>query len=168
MDGTDFRIQQVQPFWKGWYSHKFHGPGVRYEIGIGIQTGDIVWVNGPFPCGAFADITIFREKLKAVLESVGERAEADGGYDGEPMLIDLPTEGCFSGKRQKYIKQRVRSRHETLNRRFKQFFCLQRCFRHNIKMHKICLFAAVVIVQLENKFGDGEVFQVKEYKTETH
>ena len=55
VDGTDFRIQEPSPFDPKWYSHKFRGPGLRYEIGVCIKTGWIVWVNGPFPAGAWPD-----------------------------------------------------------------------------------------------------------------
>lgn len=50
VDGTDFRIYERHPFWSGWFSHKFKGPGVRYEVAVCIKTGDVVWINGPFPC----------------------------------------------------------------------------------------------------------------------
>jgi hypothetical protein len=59
VDGTDFRINQPTPFWKGWYSQKFKSAGVHYEVTISIQSGDIVWIHGPFPCGKFPDLTIF-------------------------------------------------------------------------------------------------------------
>jgi len=55
VDGTDCMIEEPVPFSPKWYSHKFHGPGVRYKIGAGVQTGWIVWVNGPFPCGEWSD-----------------------------------------------------------------------------------------------------------------
>ena len=45
VDGTDERICEPTPFGPKWYSHKFHGPGLRYEIGIGIETGYIVWAH---------------------------------------------------------------------------------------------------------------------------
>lgn len=47
VDGTDFRIQQPSVFSKIWYSHKFKGPGLRYEVAVSILTGDIVWLHGP-------------------------------------------------------------------------------------------------------------------------
>jgi hypothetical protein len=59
VDGMDCRIQEPWPFWKGWCSHKFKGPGVKYELGILISHGEIVWLNGPFPAGADADIETF-------------------------------------------------------------------------------------------------------------
>ena len=67
VDGTDFQIYQWEPFWKGWFSHKFKGPGVRYEVGVCILTGDIVWLHGPFPCGLWPDLKIFRKSLKQQL-----------------------------------------------------------------------------------------------------
>ena len=48
MDGNDFFIQEPTTFSKSWYSHKFRGAGLRYEVGIAIQTGDIVWTNSQF------------------------------------------------------------------------------------------------------------------------
>eukprot|EP00171_Calliarthron_tuberculosum_P023094 IDg23094t1 len=38
VDGTDCQIAEPRPFNRGWYSHKFKGPGVRYEVGIVIDT----------------------------------------------------------------------------------------------------------------------------------
>ena len=62
-----------------WYSHKFNGPGLRYEVALAIRTGLIVWLNGPFPCGTFPDDKIFKGALVEMLDEK-ERVEADGGY----------------------------------------------------------------------------------------
>jgi len=53
VDGTDFWVPEPKPFNPDYYSHKFNHAGLRYEIGICIVTGWIVWINGPFPCGPF-------------------------------------------------------------------------------------------------------------------
>ena len=45
VDGTDFRIPQQSPFSSAWFSHKFNGPGLRYEVGVSIIGGSIVWIN---------------------------------------------------------------------------------------------------------------------------
>ena len=118
VDGTDFQIYQWKPFWRGWFSHKFKGPGVRYEVGLCIMTGHIVWIHGPFPCGKWPDLKIFRNAMKQQL-SPGEKVQADLGYRGEPDYIVLPT-GVND------IGQRVRARHETVNKRFKQWGILHR------------------------------------------
>ena len=61
IDGTNFRIYEPSPFSPKWFSHKFHGPGLRYEVGIAIRTGWIVWINGPYPPGDWPDVRIARD-----------------------------------------------------------------------------------------------------------
>jgi hypothetical protein len=92
VDGTDFEIFEPSPFLSIWKSHKFKGPGLRYEVATCIQTGDIVWINGPFPCGKYPDLTIFRLGLLHMLED-GEMVEADAGYRGEPTKARTPPAG---------------------------------------------------------------------------
>ena len=79
VDGKDFCINEPKPFWPGWKSFKFNGPGVHYEATFCIYTGDIVWINGPNPCGQWPDLRILRNALMGELLD-GERVEADLGY----------------------------------------------------------------------------------------
>jgi hypothetical protein len=131
IDGTDFEIYQWQPFWTGWYSHKFKGPGLRYEVGLCILTGDIVWIHGPFPCGRWPDLKIFRSALKNALPP-GEKVVANLGYRGKPAHIITPS---GDGTEQEGL---VYGRHETVlvNRRFKHWNILQRVFRHDVYKHQ--------------------------------
>jgi hypothetical protein len=62
-------------------SHKFRSNGVKYEIGVCIQTGNIVWIHGPFR-GGEGDLEIARSALLDALDE-DEMVEADGGYGGE-------------------------------------------------------------------------------------
>ena len=78
-DGTDFRVLERVPFDRKWFSHKFKGPGLRYEIGLSIRDGIIVWAHGPFPCGAWTDLRIFRSNLKHRLKH-GEHVLTDAGF----------------------------------------------------------------------------------------
>ena len=56
VDGTDFRIaEHGRPF----FSHKYKKSGLRYEVALCILTGDVVWINGPYECGMWPDISIF-------------------------------------------------------------------------------------------------------------
>jgi len=105
VDGTDFRIFNWKPFWTGWFSHKFEGPGLRYDVAVSIKGGKVVWINGPFPAGKWPDISIFREALIHMLD-VGEKAIADKGYRGEDEHIVIPEGSSGRG---------VRARHETVN-----------------------------------------------------
>ena len=108
VDGTDFRIAEQGRIF---YSHKFKKSGLRYEVGICILTGDIVWINGPYPCGSWPDINIFRDALITELEA-GERVEADDGYIGEhPGTIKCP-KGAANNVSTLKIQGRACSRQE--------------------------------------------------------
>ena len=50
VDGVHCRIQEVRkdPGAK-WYDHKTNSAGVSYEVALGIRSGRIVWMKGPFP-----------------------------------------------------------------------------------------------------------------------
>lgn len=162
VDGTDFQIPTTLPYDRSWFSHKFRKPGVRYEVGIAIQTGWIVWIHGPFKAGV-PDINIFRSKILKKLKEANERAETDDGYAGEPSACDLPKEMLMGSPGQYKRKALVRSRHETCNKRFKQFGCLKSVFRHDLRHHKNVFTAIAVLTQLSIVNGNP-LFQV-EYKT---
>lgn len=89
VDGTDFPIYEPTPYSRKWYSHKFKGPGLRYEIAMSIQSGDIVWCNGPYPAG-WSDLKIARDALVFQLEP-GEMVCADGGYRDGGEFFQTPT-----------------------------------------------------------------------------
>ena len=54
---------------------------MKNEVGFCIETGDIVWISGPFRCG-MNDLTVSREDglLGGALDD-GEMAEADCRYE---------------------------------------------------------------------------------------
>ena len=100
-----------------WYSHKFHGPGFRYEIGLCIRTGEIVWAHGGLPCGARPDLRLARDAFIHVLDP-GERIIADRGYRDQ-TFFDIP-----DGSKDDEQKRKILARHETVYRRIKQFSCM--------------------------------------------
>jgi hypothetical protein len=59
---------------------------LKYEVGVCIQTGDNVWVNGPFKTGKWNHIKFYMRTLKEQLLTV-EMAEANRGYRGEETVI---------------------------------------------------------------------------------
>jgi hypothetical protein len=111
VDGTDCPIREPQEFSSRWYSHKFKGAGLRYKVALCIQTGWIVWKNGPYPCGSFPDIRIVRDRLIHFLLP-GEKYVADRGYRDGGLYADTPTGFNNPGQRMRSI---VRARHETVN-----------------------------------------------------
>ena len=144
VDGTDFRIQEPQPFSPQWYSHKFNGPGVRYEVGICIKTGWIVWVHGPFPCGTWPDLAIARNALIHELDP-GEFYVADGGYRESFGWSDTPTGLHRLCDRTKAL---ARARHETVNGRFKVFGALKQIYRHDLSLHSLVFRSIANITQV--------------------
>ena len=120
VNGVDFRISEPKPFDSKWYSHKFKGPGVRYEVGMCIRTGWIVWVNGPFPCGSWPDLKIAQEWLFKKLED-GEKVIADGGYPTGGMHTILPR---HLDDDQRRVHSVIQARHKIVNRRLKQWHAL--------------------------------------------
>lgn len=155
VDGTDFGINEPSPFDPRWFSHKFNGPGLRYEIAIAIQSGDIVWLHGPFPCGDWPDLRIARESLIYALDP-GEVYVADGGYyDGENWS-DTPNGLNTFEQAQKAL---ARARHETANGRFKMWSVLRQRYRHKRESHSAVFHAIVNITQLAIQNGEP-LFQI--------
>lgn len=150
LDGVDFEINEPTPFSPKWYSHKFKASGLRYEIGLCIRTGHIVWGNGGYPCGDWPDLKIARQIFVNFLEP-NEKSLADKGYnDLKYFILTAP-----DIQRHK----RIMSRHETVNKRIKQFNVLNVPFRHNLTKHKICFHSVLNLTQLVIKYEE-QLFSV--------
>ncbi len=135
VDGTDCRIFEPSPFSPKWLSHKFKGPGVRYEIGLCLSTGWIIWVHRPFHCGAYPDLKTFRMGMKKVLLE-NEIVIADGSYTDPRCECN-----CKAGVSSHNLHSLFRARHETVNRRFKQFGAIGQRFRHDVIRDSDCFHA---------------------------
>lgn len=147
LDGVDFEILEQSPWDKKWFSQKFGGPGLRYEIGLCIITGNIVWAYGGFPCGETPDINLARSYYVTEIED-GELTLADDGYK-DPRFI-YPAKYPETQNDQK----RIMKRHETVNHRVKVFQVLGSRFRHHPDKHPQCFYAVVNIVQIVIDGGD--------------
>ena len=143
VDGTDFKINEPTPFSKKWFSHKENHAGLRYEVGICIQTGWIVWTNGPYPPGHWPDLSISRDGLTDMLDR-HELFLADGTYKDKHGWCDTPT--GLNNKDQR-MKGKARARHENVNGKLKAFGCLKQCFRHHRTKHGLVFLAVANIVQ---------------------
>ena len=145
IDGTDFRINEPRPFDRKWYSHKFHGPGVRYAIAVAINTSLIVWYCGPFCCGEWPDLRIARATFIADMDDE-EMAIADGGYRDGYNWFQTPTGFHTPQDRWESV---VRARHETVNGHFKKWHILRDIYRHDVSTHGRVFRAIVQITQIE-------------------
>jgi len=155
IDGTDFRITQKGRARKGnlFASFKYKGKSaLRYEIGLSILEGNLIWIEGPYPAGKYNDITIFRKHLIHRL-GPSERVVADKGYVGEaPRFVKCPNSKTL-WRDHRRMTHLVSGRHETINNRFKFWGILKQVYRHNIIRHGSVVRAIGVITQLDINNG---------------
>ena len=149
VDGTDFPTLEYLPFNSARKSHKFDGPGLRYEVVLCIKTGWIVSINGPFLCGSWPDLRIARSKLHMML-SHGEYYLADLGYRAAYTPVITKNDVSPTDKlRMNWLM----ARHEQVNRRFKAWGILGNVFNFEEKKHKPVFYAIASITQIEIMSG---------------
>lgn len=145
LDGLDLKIQEPTPFSTKWFSHKFRGPGLRYEIALNIRKGEIVWVHGGYPCGLYPDLKLAREAY-VDLVNPGERSVADKGYNDAIYFI-------LKTARNARDHSTIMARHESVNKRMKQFKILKNTYRHSLEKHPLVFHAVANLTQLMLKNG---------------
>lgn len=124
-------------------------------MALGIISGEIVWINGPFQAGEYSDLKIFREGGLAEAMDLGERAEADDGYRGDATTFRVPADILTrQNEEADNMQKRVQGRHETVNARLKHFKILRDQYRHDITQHGYVFRAVAAIVQIAIKNGD--------------
>ena len=150
VDGTDFVTVEYTPFTSERLTYKHNTAGLRYEIALAIQNCWIVHINGPFKPGIYNDLMIARRDLHYKLPP-GEFYLADDGYRARNVpsitLRDLPAY-------QRPRMQKLRSRHETINRRFKEWGILHQTFRNEDNMHGPIFRCIAVLVQMDIMSGN--------------
>ena len=161
IDGTNFRIPQKGAATKGnaFASHKYGEKStLRYELGVDILAGNLVWIQGPYPVGKYSDIVIFNEVLTFFLEP-GERVEADKGYRRYPGKIKCPANDANQAEN-RALQGKARARHETFNGWLKNWGILSHVYRHHIMSHGDVFRACAVVTQLTVALGEP-LFEVE-------
>ena len=105
-------------------------------------------VNGPYPAGAWPDLRIARDLLVyklAASDTEGEVALADGGYQGGYEFFETPT---GANDADQYMKSVARARHETINKRLKDYGALGKRFRHSRHLHGKVFYAVANLTHL--------------------
>jgi hypothetical protein len=136
LDGVHCHIEEPKKFPSTkWFSHKFHGPGLTYQIVLSLHADKVLSVVGPFPAG-MPDISVFRED-GGIFDLIppDKRLIGDNGYNGEPTKIVTPNDhdSLITSK----YKGRARARQETFNARLKEFNILAQTFRHANKRDNV-------------------------------
>ena len=91
-----------------------------------VHSGEIGWCHGPFNCGSYPDLRIFRLRLNKLLLESNEKAIADRGYrDGVCVTPDK------NPKNEEL--NRIRARGETANGRLTSFLFFRIVFDTTIQ-----------------------------------
>ena len=148
------------------YLKKYNGPGIKYEVGICIRTGHIVWINGPFKAGEMNDLQVFKLMLEGLLYE-WEFIEVDSGYRGNDKY-KIPKHRIDTQERKDKLV--VCARHKVVNGRLRLYSVITNKFHHcqggkanMIKKHGACFAAVAVIMQLKLLNEEGLTFQTPNY-----
>ena len=158
-----FEIKPYDRKWSArWYSYKHNVAALRYEIALGIRSGNIVWANGPGLAGGTNDWQIFNTGLKNMLEP-NERVEADSGYSAGDPEFCLTPKGIWHPAEKDDLRNKLRARQETVNTRLTNFKAMGDVWRHGIERHALTFCAVLVIVQIQIENGNP-LFEIDNYE----
>jgi len=145
-----------------WYSHKFHGPGVSFEVVCDSVSGRILWINGPKPA-SINDCVFLRGGSKDQPESTWDKSAlyfhiptwvklvGDSAYDYQRDKVTPTLDSHAPGTKKLFA--RMESMQETCFKRFKDFKVLREAFRHGSgtedKLRKIKIAFESVAVLVE-------------------
>ena len=117
------------------YSGKAKKHTIKYDIGICIHTGFIVWIGGGVP-GSVHDLTLAQEGIAKKFQN--QIFVGDKGYVGDERFITP-----FKNPQNEIQKlwnselRKVRVSVEHTYSKFKLFHCLNTPWRHNIEYHPL-------------------------------
>jgi DDE superfamily endonuclease len=120
---------------------------LAYELVLHIRTHKLLWVSGPYEAG-MPDIEMARQP-GGILTKIpeGKKIIADKAYRGEPEKLTCPN--LHDSLQVASFKARARARHETFNKRIKDYQITRQEFRHSHGKHKIAFEAVCVLVQYD-------------------
>ena len=174
IDTVHIRIQELRsdPNSK-WWSHKFNGPGVSFEVVVDPKLGKIRWINGPEPA-SIHDITFLRGGKKGDEKNWKKsslyfhlpknvKLVGDSAYLGQPDKVTATMDAHHAAT--KILFARMKSMMETCFGRLKNFKVLRESFRHGTvtadKMKKMKRSFEVAAVLIQYDFENGaSLFEV--------
>lgn len=115
VDGMNCSVNEEHPFSCGWYSHKCRRTLIRYDVGLTLHSGRLVWVSRQFEFWSYHNNKIVKYDLKGALPD-RQSVIADIEYN-ERGLIRIELSEILSND----IHQRVRTRNEAVNEKLKYF-----------------------------------------------
>lgn len=116
---------------------KIKATSIPYEVWIINYTWYIGWVNGPFSCGEYPDLKIFKNNLKHHLSQIEEVLKYKRYIDERCVHIIEESSPKVSAE--------LRARHGCINGRIMAFGVINDCFRHHIEEHGMWFHAISVL-----------------------
>lgn len=105
-----------------------------------------MWKHGGYPCGEYPDLKLAREAYVDSVQS-GELTLADRGYRDINYFLQATNENGT-------LHKRIMARHETVNKRLKQFNILNHIFRHSLEKHPLIFHAVANLTQFMIENGE--------------
>ena len=138
------------------YSHKFHGPGVAYKVGMAINKNHILWSKGPLKAST-NNVTIFNKKDTSAFHpdmSQGKKGIPNSTYGHLKEHITVNIVG-HSKEITKFIN-RIPACHKNIYSRLKVWDVLSDVFcgsweKHN--EHKMYFEGCLVLLQYDMENG---------------
>ena len=128
-----------------------------WQARLALDAVRVTWDSGPGV--AWKTTEQMYDAALSALDEPGEKVIADMGYRGD-IKVFTKLDAATPEKRQ--IIQRIRARHETINRRIKTWMILGGKYRHGLNKHGIIFQAVLVIEQLSMENGHPP-FQITNY-----
>lgn len=101
-----------------------------------------MWAHGGLPCGEWSDLRLSRNAYINMVQEE-EYTIADKGYNDTQYFL-FPTK---DNTRTRKIRT-ILARHETINRRIKQFRVMGCRFRHQLHLHPRCFHAVINLIEI--------------------
>lgn len=114
------------------------------------MNGNIAWVSPPYR-GSVGDSTIFKRQLRNHVPD-GYSVIVDSAYGIEDNKVAPATE--FDSEQVRAFKKRALARHETANKRIKDFGATSIRFRHSLEFHSVCFHSSSVVCQYNIEEGE--------------
>jgi hypothetical protein len=139
VDATDCPVERPSDYnlQRQYYSGKSKKHCIKYEVGIQIQTGKLVWLAGGTP-GSVHDLTISRASGLSSHLLHGEFVLADKAYIGEDCFL-TPFKPV-TNEQELEFNSAISSLRETVEHtigRIKVFGFTQQKWRHSLDLHPI-------------------------------
>ena len=117
---------------------------------MNINTGDICWIGGGIRAGECNDLQLAERTFVTKLLPF-ERVVADKIYSSNPKFIGPPKVG-----QHKYgaILKKIMARHESVNKRMKDYESIRKRWRHSWRKHNLTVYAIGQLCQLRFECGE--------------